>query len=425
AYTVFGPVMYDNKYNGGRHLPSAGRSTPGGAGGEGGLAVRWRAHDPSNELKTFTLLDRAKDFNDYEEAIGYFSCPGQNFAFAAKTGDIAVWQQGSFPAKWLRQGDFIMPGIDESYNWQGYIPQQENPHDINPLRGFVSSANQWPADTTYPYYTGGHYDLYRGIQINRRLTEMNNITPEDMQHLQNDNYNVFAEYALPYLLQHVKQGELTVEEKKYFDIASSWNYKNDNEEKGPSVFTEWLDWLEKSVWDDELIQIGGSYERPPQYTLIGDMKNDSTFSFIDNISTPQKETSEDIVTSSFKKAVTVLSTAAADEKLTWNKFKNTGIRHLLRLEPLSRFHLNTGGGVNVINATKQYHGPSWKMIVQMTDEIEAYGIYPGGQSGNPGSKYYDIAVNDWAQGKYYRLWFMKKEEAGSDKIKHVIRFNRQ
>ena len=46
------------------------------------------------------------------------------------------------------------------------------------------------------------------------------------------------------------------------------------------------------------------------------------------------------------------------------------------------------------------------MIVQLTDKIEAYGVYPGGQSGNPGSKYYDSFVDQWAAGKYYSLWFM-------------------
>lgn len=64
----------------------------------------------------------------------------------------------------------------------------------------------------------------------------------------------------------------------------------------------------------------------------------------------------------------------------------------------------------MINATKQFHGPSWRMVVHMTDDTEAYGIYPGGQSGNPGSRYYENFVDAWAEGKYYSLWHMKKAE---------------
>ena len=64
------------------------------------------------------------------------------------------------------------------------------------------------------------------------------------------------------------------------------------------------------------------------------------------------------------------------------------------------------------------------MIVHMTDEIEAYGVYPGGQSGNPGSKYYDNFVDNWAAGKYYRILFLTKEAAAkSSQIKWRITFN--
>ena len=185
AYTIFGPVMYDKSYTGKR------------ATNDKYYAVRWKAHDPSNEMMIFYKLNRAKNLDDYKAALPYLSCPGQNCVFADKRGDIAIWQQAEFPAKWKRQGDFVMPGTDSSYMWQGYIPMEENPHLINPERGFVSSANQLPADTAYPYYIGGHHDLYRGYLINRYLRNMNGITPADMQRLQTENYNVLAEFALP------------------------------------------------------------------------------------------------------------------------------------------------------------------------------------------------------------------------------------
>ncbi len=37
-----------------------------------------------------------------------------------------------------------------------------------------------------------------------------------------------------------------------------------------------------------LSQVGGTFERPEQFTLIDDLKNDSAFSFVDNISTHTK-----------------------------------------------------------------------------------------------------------------------------------------
>jgi penicillin amidase len=412
AYTEFGPVMFDDHYNG-----------KGRTGSDVNLAVRWKAHDPSNEFKTFNLLNRSKNYDDYENAIKYFLCPGQNFAFASKSGDIAIWHQGQFPAKWYQQGTFVMPGTDSSYKWQADIPPQENPHLKNPERAYVSSANQIPADTIYPYYLGGNYDVFRGLMINRRLSQMTGITPQDMQMLQNENYNAFAETSVPFLLSHTREYELNNEEKKYFGIIRSWNLRNDKDEYGPTVFTTWFETLEQMVWNDELSQQPGPSQKPDAITLIEALKKDSAFSFIDNITTPEKETLEDIVTGSFKKAATTLVFAEKDGRLAWSKFKDAGIRHLLRMEAFSRFHLNTGGGRHVINATQQYKGPSWKMIVHLTDNTEAYGIYPGGQTGNPGSKFYDEFVNDWAEGKYYQLWDMKKEESGDKRIKYVMKFS--
>lgn len=403
AYTIFGPVMYDKSYSGKR------------TSSDKYYAVRWKAHDPSNEMMIFYKLNRAKNLEDYKAAIPYLSCPGQNCLFADKRGDIAIWQQAVFPAKWKRQGDFIMPGEDSSYMWQGYIPMEENPHLINPERGFVSSANQLPADTSYPYYLGGHHDLYRGYLINRSLRNMNNITPADMQKLQTENYNVVAEFALPILLKNTDETKLTSDEKKYLDIVKSWNKRNDPEEKGVVIFNQWLDSLEMEIYGDELSKVQKPFLWPEQYTMVEELLKDSAFTFIDNINTPLLENISDLVMYAFKKAVPVFVKAENDGKLEWSKFKDAGVRHLLRIPALSRFHLLVGGGRNIINATKDFHGPSWRMIVHLTETTEAYGVYPGGQNGNPGSKYYDSFVDQWAAGKYYNLWFMQEADKTGNK----------
>jgi penicillin amidase len=76
------------------------------------------------------------------------------------------------PARWYGQGLMIMPGEDSSYMWQGYIPQYENPHAVNPAQGYLVSANQRPADTAYPYFIPGNYINGRAISINHQLQNM-------------------------------------------------------------------------------------------------------------------------------------------------------------------------------------------------------------------------------------------------------------
>ena len=412
AYTNIGPVMYDKSYSGSRNTNNKY------------YAVRWKAHDPSNELKMFTLLDKAKNYDDYLEAIKYLHTPGQNCAFASKSGDIAIWDQGEFPAKWKRQGDFVMPGTDSSYFWQGIIPQEENPHEINPARGFVSSANQLPADSAYPYYLSGTFPPYRGWEINKRLSLMNNITPQDMMALQTDNYNVFAEQAMPVFLKNMDVSKFSNDEQKYYDILKSWNLRNDADSRGATLFVLTWDSLENVVWKDELLKTNLQMMMPHEGTLLENILEDSAFKFLDNINTPQKETLSDDITTAFKEAAKVAAEADADGNLSWAKYKDTKVLNLARIEAFSRLHLPIGGGTNTINATNEQHGPSWRMVVSLTPQTEAYAVYPGGQTGNPGSKFYDNFIDTWAQGKYYTIWIMKPTDTKSDHVKWKMSFSK-
>lgn len=410
AYTLFGPVIYDHRF-------------PASPGSQKYYAVKWKANDASTEMEVFYKLDHAKNYDEYADAIKSLSCPGQNPVFAAKNGDIAIWQQGDFPAKWRRQGDFFMPGDDSSYLWKGIIPQGENPHMKNPSRGYVSSANQLAVDTSYPYYLGNSFPVYRGYIINRNLDAMTGITPADMKRLQTDNYNVLAEFSKDILLK-TPEARLSPDEYKYFSLYKAWNLRNDPAEKGATVFMVWWKELEKAVWSDE-IKSTLPLPWPNESTLVESLHKDSAYHFIDDITTPQKETLEDLLASSLKKATERLKKAEADGNLGWAAYKGTKVQHLLKIPALSRLHLPIGGGSGfIINAAKEDHGPSWRMVVRMAAVTEAYGIYPGGQSGNPGSPYYDNFIDNWVKGEYYTLWVMKRTEAADKKVKATLVFEK-
>jgi penicillin amidase len=91
-------------------------------------------------------------------------------------------------------------------------------------------------------------------------------------------------------------------------------------------------------------------------------------------------------------------------------FKNTTIAHLVpNFKSFSKKGINTGGGKGILNATSEKSGASWRYVVEMGVTKSAFGIYPGGQSGNPGSKYYDNFVDLWAKGEYVELPLRDKE----------------
>lgn len=413
AMTHWGPAMFDAHY---QNPQSKGRN----------LAVKWTGHNASTGVETFYKLNRAKNYDDYLSAISLWKCPGQNFVFASKTGDIAIKQQGSFVARWDRQGDFIMPGQDSIYDWQGIIPNEENPMIKNPERGFVSSANQKSVDPTYPYYLGtaSSFPLYRGISVNKRLNNMSQISAKDMQLLQTDNYNVFAEAARPALMKFIDPNILSSDAIRMVSILTSWNLYNNENEKGITVFKTIWDSVENAVWGDELAGSSIPLTSPESYVLLDQMNKDSNWAVADDISTKNKiETLNEQVNVGVENATKVLVALEKEGKLTWAAFKATRVSHLTKIPALSRLNLPIGGGENIINATTEAHGPSWRMVVHLTDEIEAYGLYPGGQSGNPGSPYYDTFINYWAAGKYYRLLFLPKEKlVANERTKWHIQF---
>jgi penicillin amidase len=405
AYTVFGPVMYDKHFGGKQNT------------NDKDYAVRWKAHDPSKELIVFMLLDRAKNYDDYQKAVAYMHTPGQNFVFATKTGDIAIRAAGEWPAKWKGQGDFVMPGTDSSYMWQAIIPETENPFQYNPERGFVSSANQRPADSTYPYYLGREYPTTRGVIINRKLAAMQQATPQDMMAMQTDNYNVFAEWARPVFIKNINEQLLDTGEKTYLELLKNWNLRNDIDSKGATVFVLLWNALQETMYKDEYAKAPKNIAYPMNITTLEALLKDSAYKFIDNIATPAIETLPELVTAVFKSVAIDLKKIEQDKRLEWAKYKDTRVKHLLRLEPLSRLHIPIGGGEDIINATREDHGPSWRMIVSLTGNTEAYGVYPGGQNGNPGSRFYDNFINQWAAGKYYPLWMMTKTETADTRVK--------
>ncbi len=407
--TKFGPVVYDRTF--------------GESSIKKNLAMKWTAHLPSNEFMTFHKMNRGKNYDDYQAALQHFTCPSQNFVFACANGDIAIQQQGKFPFRnrATEQGKYILESKSEN-DWTDYIPYAENPHVKNPERGFVSSANQHPTDENYQhYYPGvGVYENYRNRVINDILRKSGNITASDMMKMQDNNYFLLAAEALPVLFKLLDEGKLNAEEQQVLNVMKTWTHYNNPEELAPVYFEIWWNELRRMLFD-ELQDPKLSMKQPTFYVIVQMLANDSTSVFYDNQATPEKETREDLVMQSFKviaesirknEFIEVHEPYGVDvphklddvSNLDWGKYKATKVEHLARLDAFSSLNVYNGGNLGVINATNSTNGPSWRMVVDF-GERKGYVVYPGGQSGNPGSKFYDNMVSTWAKGEFYTASF--------------------
>lgn len=401
-YSCWGPIVYDNDT-----MPAAN------------MAFHWLANDVSkSSIKSFVLLNKAKNYDEYTKALEGFNVPAQNFAFACKNGDIALRLGGLFPIKKKEQGRFVQDGTTTANAWHGFVPKDMNPHYKNPARGFVSSANQHSTDPSFPYYYNSEgFEAYRGRIVNNFLSKMSDITVDDMKKMQNNSFSLMAQEALPTMIKLLDSMSLSDTEKPLLAELKKWDYYYDADKVAPIYFEEWFKALYDETWDE--ISSRSDKDRimkPTQWRTIAILRGDANNKFFDKLDTrDKKETAKDVLMNSFKKMAAELpkiqseikSKYGNDPKMTWTHYKDTEIPHIANIPGMGRYHLQNGGYGKAINAIKKNHGPSWRMIVEMAaDKPHAYIVYPGGQSGNPGSKYYDQFVGTWTNGSYYEATFM-------------------
>jgi penicillin amidase len=408
AYTVFGPVTYDRSFRADSE--------------KNGLARRWIDHDPSSGLKMFYYMNKAKSFKDYMNALDHFTSPAQNVVFASVQGDIAHRVQGRYPLNSFEEGKFIKDGTLSSNNWSAFIPNSHNAYWKNPERGFVASANQHPADSAYPYYfTARSYESYRNRRINDMLRADSSVTIEDMKNLHFDNYSTKAAESLPFMIEMMNGIALNAQEMDMIESLKNWDYLFNADTQEGVYYDLWFNYLYRSIWDE----ITASREEgiwlsyPTSYATIRLMKENSELPFFDNTSTQKKEQVKDLVMMAFREMMTkVAGLGAENGQIDWAGYKATYIGHQLRIKALGSHNVRAGGqGGDVVNATGSSHGPSQRIIIELDPEgVKALGHYPGGQSGNPGSKYYDNMVDAWANGEYFELLLLKSADDMPNRI---------
>jgi penicillin amidase len=416
--TALGPIVYENDT-----MPAAN------------LAFNWLANNVTKStLSVFQKLNKAKNYAAYAEAIKDFNVPAQNFAFACKDGDIALRIGGLLPKKAKGQGRFVQDGSSSTQLIKDYVPKDLNPGYRNPSRGYASSANQHSTDPSYPfYYNSEHFDAYRGRTVNQLLADMDSITVEDMKKMQNSNYNLFADDALKPMLKNLDTAALSAAEKPIYTELANWNRHFDADLIAPVYFEEWYNVFYEAMWDEITSRPDKArILKPTSWRTIAILRGDAQNKFFDKISTAdKKETAKDILTESFKTMVLNMAKIQADislrfpknPKITWAQYKDTEVPHISNIPGMGRTHLLNGGHSRSINSVKKSHGPSWRMIVELgSDKPRAFVAYPGGQSGNPGSPYYDQFVETWAKGDYYEAVFLKKADETHPKLTVVQEF---
>lgn len=394
-YTHWGPVAVENNENG---LD---------------LAMKWTGHDAirDDELLVFVKLAKASNLSEYEEALKNFPSPIQNLVFASKDGDIALRSQGYWPLRGDMQGRFISDGSSGKSSWENYIPFEYIPASVNPDKGYVSSANQESTDLTYPFIYFGSFENYRGRILHNYLNKDKKFGIDDMVAIQLSNYSLHAEEALPTLLKLIDRGQLNEKQIAALDQLIAWDYIYDANSFEAALFNSWIYNLPDLIYD-EISQDDPEVENAPDlWVTVELITNHPDHSILDIKSTEETEHAQEIIQMAFEKGWEELSAIQSDVTgLAWNEVLQPKVAHLASIEAFARA-VPVGGSKKSLNAMSATHGPSWRQIIELTPTgPKALGVYPGGQSGNPGSRYYDDSVETWSKGEYNNLTLYKNPE---------------
>ena len=376
---------------------------------DGALAIQWTAHKPFKNLQALWGMNQARDVNSFKEALRFWDVAPQNILYAGQDGHIAIRSTGHFPIRKGGHGIGILDGTTDAYEWEGRIPFEDLPQSQDPRQGFLTSTNQQPVGPGYGYYLGHDwYQSYRSLRIDQLLRSREKHSVEHIKSYQADVKAVQYDLFMP-LLDTLKQ--VTGQQDSLRQLLRAWDGECTLDRPEPLVLDTFLDILADLVWD-EFEHEGTRRPRQPQlYTLL---VNEPQSEWLDIRSTQlMKETTPDLLRLALSATVDTLTVRYGwgTENWVWRDHHKIIFRHLTRapgLTPLWRGPYPFPGFASTLSPAANRpttHSASWRMVVDFSGKKPAgYGVYPGGQSGNPASPWYDAHLTTYLGFDYYPLY---------------------
>ncbi len=157
-------------------------------------ALRWAGAESPNLDFTFLAVDRARNWDEFNQALQHYAGPAQNFVYA-DSANIGYHVAGSIPIREGCSGDVPTDVTTDDCAWKGAIPYDDLPHVFNPPSGIIVSANQNPFPADYRYPVAGIFSPpYRAAQIRTLLEARNQWQPDEMLRVQTDVYSGFSQF---------------------------------------------------------------------------------------------------------------------------------------------------------------------------------------------------------------------------------------
>ena len=402
------------------------------------IAMQWIYTKLDNTiLEVGYEMSHAKSLSSFRNATSKLHAPGLNIMYGDVKNNIAWFASArlykyrdSLHTKMILDGASGKDDIVELVNFE------KNPQAINPNWKYVYSANNQPDTVDGFTYPGYYLPEDRAKRIVELLEAKNDFTKEDMSKMVTDITSSKTSEIIANLTSGVDVSTLSSSEKKALHLLKNWNGTYGKTNVEPTIYNKFLYNFFSNTFKDELKK-GFSLFLKTYYKnkilAIQVAKEKSVW--WDDITTPnKKETRQDILTNSFKSAISFLQNQLGEnvDDWKWERVISVEYKHSMGEVPALRKYFNVGpfktsGGNEVINnqifsldstgVYKIYAGPSTRRVIDFSDIENSLGIIPTGQSGNIFSPHYKDQAQKYLNGKFVKMMLNQKEiETSKNKL---------
>ena len=398
------------------------------------ISMNWLGNHYSNEMYSFYLINRAKNWSEFKEALTGYSVPAQNFVYADKDGNIGYAFGGRIPIRENKGISFVYDGTTSKYNWKGFVPQKDLPSFLNPKQNFIATANN-KTEKNFKYYISNLWEPASRIErIEQLLTEKKKHSVSDYENYQMDFVSPYAKKITKFILDAFKGVEITNKNLQLtLQLFQDWNYKFNEYSQVPAIYAVFFNHLLKNIYYDEMgydLYNEFVFAANIPYNSVLKVLNDSTNSWVDNVKTPRIETKNEIIRESLADALTELEYKYGKDLKMWQWgrmhkviFKHPFSGHSSLIDKyidIGPFDIG-GDGTTIFNTEypfynsinnipqfshKEYEntvGPVMRYIFDFAEPNTIYLILNTGESGNVFSRHYRDMAKMWLTGKYIKI----------------------
>ena len=403
--TVHGPVM-----------TQAGQTT----------SVDWMGNIPSPDISVMIGVSHARDFAQFHTALADWRAPSQNFVYADDRGNIGAISAGYYPL--VHHGDpwLPMPGTGAD-DVAGVIPYALVPQVYDPPGHVVATANQRPVGPAYPYYIGTSANFfdpgYRAGEIYASLRGQHGMSPASFAAIQLSLTDRLAEQIVPRLRAALRRAHLTAQQQQAAALLNGWDATMAQNSAAAALWwTFWGDYLDavfRPWWkaakvpvhkDPTGLAITPQYQVSLDQVLASWTTGDPANSAFSPPGGPHR-TAPEVMRAAFATAVAHLDATlhGAPSSWAWGRIHSRQFPSVTQADALGYGPRASGSDAWTVNAADgglvSHQGPSWRMIVAWAGHGTATGegVYPGGQSENPASPWYEDQMADWWDGRYLAM----------------------